>query len=112
MECGLHETTFLVAPDERKSGFIKCRFCNEDKVSVEDLLKLYKPDKPVETWSPDEAEEYSIDCAMTEAKRVIAQSPVPVGFIEDDITPETPRARGFSRALSTLSGAWMLPGPT
>ena len=57
MECGLHETTFLVSPDERKDGFVKCRFCSEDRVSVEDLLKAYKPDTVVETWSPDDSKE-------------------------------------------------------
>ena len=64
-------------------------------------------------WHPiDEAENFSIEDGIKEAKRVIACSPVPVLFIEDDAYCESPRARGLSQELAKLDGCYCLPGPT
>jgi len=64
-------------------------------------------------WHPvTQAESVSIEDCLKEAKRVIACSPVPVLFIEDDAYCESPRARGLSRELAKLDGCYCLPGPT
>jgi len=63
-------------------------------------------------WHPvTQAESVSIEDCLKEAKRVIACSPVPVLFIEDDAYCESPRARGLSRELAKLDGCYCLPGP-
>lgn len=64
-------------------------------------------------WHPiTQAESISIEDGVTEAKRVLACSPVPVLFIEDDAYCESPRAKGLSRELAKLDGCYCLPGPT
>ena len=63
-------------------------------------------------WHPIyEAENHSIEDGVREAKRVLACSPVPVLFIEDNAYCESPRARGLSRELAKLDGCYCLPGP-
>ncbi len=63
-------------------------------------------------WHPvEQAESRSIEDGIAEAKRVLACSPVPVLFIEDDAYCESPRARGLSRELAKLDGCYCLPGP-
>lgn len=74
--------------------------------SEADFYAMEFPHHPI-----TQAEGVSIEDCLKEARRVIACSPVPVLFIEDDAYCESPRARGLSRELAKLNGCYCLPGP-